>query len=68
MRLGFKEAFGDLITEVPVPQKQLTAFFSNLLSERHIRELSRRAGGGDPEERFFLFWALRQDLPGGDHR
>jgi serine/threonine-protein kinase HipA len=62
--LGFKDAFGELITEFKTTQTRLMPFFSNLLPEGHMRTyLAERAGVNSVRE-FFLLWALGVDLPG----
>lgn len=62
--LGFKDTYGQLITDWPVKQKRLLPFFSNLLPEGHLREYLAKQAGVNPEREFFLLWALGHDLSG----
>ena len=62
--LGFKDEYGQLITELPVEQKRLLPFFSNLLPEGYLREYLARLAGVNQEREFYLLWALGQDLAG----
>jgi serine/threonine-protein kinase HipA len=62
--LGFKDAFGELITEFKTTQTRLMPFFSNLLPEGHMRTYLAERAGVSPEREFFLLWALGADLPG----
>ncbi len=62
--LGFKDAYGQLITEFAVKQKRLSPFFSNLLPEGHLREYLARLAGVNQKREFFLLQALGRDLPG----
>lgn len=64
LSLGFKDDFGQLITQLPATQKRLLPFFSNLLPEGHLREYLARQAGVNPEREFFLLWALGSDLSG----
>ncbi len=62
--LGFKDEYGQLITELPVKQKRLLPFFSNLLPEGYLRGYLARLAGVNQEREFYLLWALGQDLAG----
>ena len=62
--LGFKDEYGQLITEFAVKQKRLLPFFSNLLPEGHLREYLARLAGVNQEREFYLLWALGHDLSG----
>ncbi len=62
--LGFKDEFGELITEFRPTQKQVIPFFSNLLPEGHMRTYLAERAGVNPEREFFLLWVLGRDLPG----
>ncbi len=62
--LGFKDEFGELITEFRTTQKQVIPFFSNLLPEGSLRGYLAERAGVNPEREFFLLWALGRDLPG----
>ncbi len=62
--LGFKDEFGQLITELAVKQTRLLPFFSNLLPEGFLREYLARLAGVHPERELYLLWALGQDLSG----
>ena len=62
--LGFKDDLGQLITHLPVKQRRLLPFFSNLLPEGHLQEYLARLAGVNREREFFLLWALGRDLPG----
>jgi serine/threonine-protein kinase HipA len=62
--LGFKDNFGELLTEFRPYQTRVMSFFSNLLPEERLRDyLAARAGVNSARE-FFLLWALGSDLPG----
>jgi serine/threonine-protein kinase HipA len=62
--LGFKDQYGDLITDFRPIKMKLMPFFSNLLPEGHLRRyLADKAGINELRE-FFLIQALGQDLPG----
>ena len=62
--LGFKDEFGQLITELAVKRTRLLPFFSNLLPEGYLREYLARLAGVHQEREFYLLWALGQDLSG----
>ncbi len=62
--LGFKDQYGQLITELPVKQERLLPFFSNLLPEGYLRGYLARLAGVNQEREFYLLWALGQDLAG----
>ena len=62
--LGFKDEYGQLITELPVKQERLLPFFSNLLPEGYPRGYLARLAGVNQEREFYLLWALGQDLAG----
>lgn len=62
--LGFKDQFGQLLTEFPSYQARVMPFFSNLLPEGRMRTYLARRAGVDPKREFFLLWALGSDLPG----
>lgn len=62
--LGFKDEYGQLITELPVKQKRLLPFFSNLLPEGHLRDYLARKAEVNAEREFYLLWALGRDLSG----
>ena len=62
--LGFKDEYGQLITEFAVTQKRLLPFFSNLLPEGHLREYLAGLAEVNPEREFYLLWALGHDLSG----
>jgi serine/threonine-protein kinase HipA len=64
LSLGFKDAFGELITEFAPTQTKLLPWFSNLLPEGHLRKyLAERACVSHARE-YFLLWVLGRDLPG----
>lgn len=62
--LGFKDEFGQLITEFRPTQTRLMPFFSNLLPEGPMREYLAGRAGVNAEREFFLIWVLGHDLPG----
>lgn len=62
--LGFKDKFGELLTEFRPYQTQVMPFFSNLLPEERLREYLAERAAVNPEREFFLLWALGKDLPG----
>lgn len=64
LSLGFKDAFGGLLTDFSPTQTRLLPWFSNLLPEGHLRKyLAERARVSEARE-FFLLWVLGRDLPG----
>ena len=62
--LGFKDEFGELLTEFRPYQAQVMPFFSNLLPEERLRDYLAERAGVNPEREFFLLWVLGRDLPG----
>jgi len=64
LSLSFKDALGNLITDVRPTQTRLPVFFANLLPEGTMRDYLAARGGVKPEREFFLIALLGQDLPG----
>ena len=64
LSLGFKDSFGQLITEFRPYGPRIMPFFSNLLPEGHMRDYLADRASVNPEREFFLLWALGSDLPG----
>jgi serine/threonine-protein kinase HipA len=64
LSLGFKDHYGELLTEFRPYQTCLMPFFSNLLPEERMRDYLAERAGVNPEREFFLLWALGRDLPG----
>ena len=64
LSLGFKDSFGQLITEFRPYGPRIMPFFSNLLPEGRMRDYLADRAGVNPEREFFLLWALGSDLPG----
>lgn len=64
LSLGFKDQFGELITDFAPTQTKLIPFFSNLLPEAHMRTYLAERANVNPEREFFLLWVLGKDLPG----
>ena len=62
--LGFKDEFGQLITDFRSYHTRIYPFFSNLLPEGHLRKYLAENAGVNPEQEFFLLQALGNDLPG----
>ena len=62
--LSFKDALGELITDVRPVRTRVPPFFSNLLPEGVLREYLARKAGVNPKREFFLLWMLGRDLPG----
>ena len=62
--LGFKDQFGELITEFKPTQTRVMPFFANLLPEGHMRTYLAERAGVNPNREFFLLWVLGRDLPG----
>lgn len=62
--LGFKNRYGELLTEFRPYRTRVMPFFSNLLPEERLREYLAGRAGVNPEREFFLLWALGNDLPG----
>lgn len=64
LSLSFKDAFGQLLTDLPPTQRRLSPYFANLLPEGHLRDYLAERAGVNPQREFYLLWALGQDLPG----
>ena len=64
LSLGFKDSFGQLMTEFRPYGPRVMPFFSNLLPEGRMRDYLADRAGVNPEREFFLLWALGSDLPG----
>jgi len=64
LSLGFKDRFGELITDFKPVRTRLMPFFSGLLPEGQMRTYLARWAGVNPTREFFLLWALGRDLPG----
>jgi len=64
LSLGFKAAYGELITEFPVTRTRALPFFSNLLPEGHMRAYLAERANVNPVREFHLLKALGLDLPG----
>ena len=64
LSLGFKDSFGQLMTEFRPYGPRIMPFFSNLLPEGRMRDYLADRAGVNPEREFFLLWALGSDLPG----
>ena len=64
LSLSFKNAFGQLRTEIQSTQTVVPPFFSNLLPEGPMREYLAQRAGANPKREFFLLWVLGRDLPG----
>lgn len=64
LSLSFKDAFGGLITALPVTQRRVSPFFANLLPEGPLRDYLAERAGVNREREFFLLRALGRDLPG----
>ena len=62
--LGFKDEFGELITDFRPTRASVLPFFTNLLPEGHLRTYLAGRAGVNPAREFFLLWALGRDLPG----
>lgn len=62
--LGFKDQFGELITEFRPTHTRVTPFFSNLLPEGPLRTYLAERAGVKAVREFFLLWVLGLDLPG----
>ncbi|MGH6621675.1 MAG: type II toxin-antitoxin system HipA family toxin [Alphaproteobacteria bacterium] len=64
LSLGFKDQFGELITDFAPTQTKLMPFFSNLLPEGRMRTYLAERADVNPEREFSLLWVLGRDLPG----
>ncbi len=64
LSLSFKDALGDLITDIKITRTRLPPFFANLLPEGPLREYLAQRANINPQHEFFLLWVLGQDLPG----
>ncbi len=64
LSLGFKDSFGQLITEHRPVRTRIPPFFSNLLPEGPLREYLAKRAGVKSEREFHLLWVLGKDLPG----
>lgn len=62
--LAFKDALGQLITDVRHARIRVPPFFSNLLPEGPLRDYLAESAGVHPSREFFLLWVLGSDLPG----
>lgn len=62
--LGFKDEFGQLVTDFRAYGPRIMPFFSNLLPEGHLRKYLADLAEVNTEREFFLLWALGTDLPG----
>jgi serine/threonine-protein kinase HipA len=64
LSISFKDAFGELITDLKPRRVRVPPFFSNLLPEGAMREYLAKKAGVNAEREFLLLWMLGQDLPG----
>jgi len=64
LSLSFKDAFGELITQMQPTQTRLLPFFSNLLPEGSMRDYLAKKAGVKSDREFYVAWALGRDLPG----
>jgi serine/threonine-protein kinase HipA len=64
LSLSFKDAFGELITDLKPRRVRVPPFFSNLLPEGALREYLAKKAGVNAEREFFLLWMPGQNLPG----
>ncbi len=64
LSLSFKDALGNLITDVRPTQTRLPVFFANLLPEGTLRDYLAARAQVKPERELFLIAILGQDLPG----
>lgn len=64
LSLGFKDEFGELLTEIRPTRRRLTPFFSNLLPEGPLRRYLAKRADVHVDREFFLLWVLGRDLPG----
>ncbi len=62
--LGFKDQYGELITDFRPIKLKLLPFFSNLLPEGHLRRYLAERASIHQQREYFLMWALGRDLPG----
>ena len=62
--LGFKDEFGELLTEFRSYRTRVMPFFSNLLPEGHLRKYLADKARVHPEREFHLLRILGRDLPG----
>ena len=62
--LGFKNRYGELLTEFRPYRTRTMPFFSNLLPEARLRDYLAERAGVNPGREFHLLWALGEDLPG----
>ena len=61
LSLSFKDAFGELITDLKPRRVRVPPYFSNLLPEGALRGYLAKKAGVNPEREFFLLWILGQD-------
>jgi serine/threonine-protein kinase HipA len=64
LSLSFKDAFGELITEMRPTRTRVSPFFANMLPEGTMRDYLAQRAGVKPSREFFLLWVLGRDLPG----
>src|SRR5689334_20258178 len=64
LSVSFKDAFGNLLVDIPPTQVRLPPFFANTLPEGPMRDYLAERAGVNPKREFFLLWVLGRDLPG----
>jgi len=64
LSLSFKDAHGELITDIRPTQTKVSPFFANLLPEGSMRDYLAKRAGVNAQRDFFLLWVLGRDLPG----
>lgn len=64
LSLSFKDALGELITDIRPTRTRVSPFFANLLPEGPMRDYLAGRARVNPRREFFLLWVLGQDLPG----
>jgi serine/threonine-protein kinase HipA len=64
LSLSFKDAFGQLISDIAPTQTRVPPFFANMLPEGTMRDYLAARADVNPRREFFLLWVLGTDLPG----
>jgi serine/threonine-protein kinase HipA len=64
LSVSFKDALGELITDIAPTQTRVPTFFANMLPEGTMRDYLAARARVNPRREFFLLWVLGSDLPG----
>lgn len=64
LSISFKDAAGELVTDMPATRLRIPPFFSNMLPEGEMRDYLAKRAEVNSKREFFLIGVLGQDLPG----